>query len=160
SAGVNKSSYIVWRRMLVDSSVPKQAGERQLSAPWVLQNAYLIVLLPFIAGAAIILGARHNKTLSMLLSVGAVFLGFLQSLLIFNELPALQGVPYQVNWDWFVSSSFKLTTGLLIDNLAAVMLLIVTTVSLLVQIYTHGYMREDPGYSRFYSYLSLFTGSM
>ena len=50
--------------------------------------------------------------------------------------------------------------GLLVDNLVVVMLIVVTTVSLLVQIYTHGYMREDPGYSRFYSYLSLFTGSM
>jgi NAD(P)H-quinone oxidoreductase subunit 5 len=131
-----------------------------LSAPWVLQNAYLIVLLPFIAGTIIILGGRHNKTLSMMLSIGAVFLGFLQSVFIFAELPALNNIPYQVNWDWFVSGSFKLTMGLLVDNLAAVMLIIVTTVSLLVQIYTHGYMREDPGYSRFYSYLSLFTGSM
>lgn len=50
--------------------------------------------------------------------------------------------------------------GLLIDNLTAVMLIVVTMVSLLVQIYTHSYMREDPCYSRFYAYLSLFTGSM
>ncbi len=50
--------------------------------------------------------------------------------------------------------------GVLVDNLVAVMMIIVTTVSLLVQIYTHGYMRDDPGYSRFYAYLSLFTGSM
>ena len=50
--------------------------------------------------------------------------------------------------------------GVLVDNLTASMLLVVTAVSLLVQVYTHGYMREDPGYRRFYSYLSLFTFSM
>jgi NAD(P)H-quinone oxidoreductase subunit 5 len=50
--------------------------------------------------------------------------------------------------------------GVMVDHLAAIMLIVVTTISLLVQVYTHGYMREDTGYSRFYSYLSLFTGSM
>ncbi len=125
----------------------------------VLQNAYWIVLAPFIAGAVIILGARASKTMSMLLSIAAVAYGFVHSLLIFNTLHG-NPVPYQVNWDWFVSDSFKLSVGLLVDNLASVMLIVVTAVSLLVQIYTHGYMREDPGYSRFYSYLSLFTGSM
>lgn len=117
------------------------------------------MLAPFIAGFLIILGARVNKTLSMGLSIAAVAYGFVHSLLIFNALHA-NPTPYQVNWDWFVSDSFKLTVGVLVDNLAAIMLIVVTCVSLLVQIYTHGYMREDPGYARFYSYLSLFTGSM
>jgi NAD(P)H-quinone oxidoreductase subunit 5 len=131
-----------------------------------LTNSPWIVIAPFLVGAAIILlypFHRHvwMKTLSMLLSVGAVAYGFAHSLCIFNDLrltPAL--APWQVNYDWFVSSSFKLATGVLVDNLAAVMLIVVTTVSFLVQIYTHGYMREDPGYCRFYAYLSLFTGSM
>jgi len=119
------------------------------------------VAVPFLVGALIILGVRHSKTLSMLLSVGAVTYGFIHSLLIlqaFVQSPKL--APYQVNCDWFLSSSFKLSMGVMVDHLAAVMLIVVTTVSLLVQIYTHGYMREDPGYSRFYAYLSLFTGSM
>jgi NAD(P)H-quinone oxidoreductase subunit 5 len=125
----------------------------------VLSNAYWIVAAPFLAAIIIILFARFNKTLSMLLSVGAVAYGFFHSLAILNVL-RVNPTPYQTNIDWFVSSSFKLSVGLLVDNLAAVMLIVVTTVSLLVQIYTHGYMREDPGYSRFYAYLSLFTGSM
>jgi NAD(P)H-quinone oxidoreductase subunit 5 len=50
--------------------------------------------------------------------------------------------------------------GVSLDNLAALMLVVVTTVSFLVQVYTHGYMAHDPGYVRFYAYLSLFTSSM
>ncbi len=127
----------------------------------ILSSAQWIVLVPFLAATIIILFARFNKTLSMALSVGSVFYGFIHSLLILDVLrkhPEL--APYQVNYDWFVSSAFKLSVGVLVDNLAAVMLIVVCAVSLLVQIYTHGYMREDPGYSRFYAYLSLFTGSM
>lgn len=129
-----------------------------------LLNAHWIVLLPFLAGALIILGTaifkdKMPKTLCMGLSIGAVFYGFFQSLLIFNQLRQLP-TPYMVDIDWFVSESFKITAGVLVDNLASLMLIVVTVVSLLVQIYTHGYMREDPGYRRFYAYLSLFTGSM
>lgn len=133
---------------------PSQALAILSAAPW-------IVAAQFIAGALIILVARWNKTLSMLLSVGAVAYGFVHSLLIFDVLrqhPEL--APWQVNYDWFVSASFKISAGVLIDNLATVMMIVVATVSLFVQIYTHGYMREDPGYSRFYAYLALFTGSM
>ncbi len=123
-------------------------------------NAGWIVWTPFLVGLVIILFARHSKTLSMSLSVGAVVYGFIHSLLIFYALT--QGVAGGVVLDmpYFVSSSFTLHIGVLVDNLAAMMLIVVTSISLLVQIYTHGYMREDPGYSRFYSYLSLFTGSM
>src|SRR5262249_34720725 len=124
------------------------------AAPW-------IVAAQFIAGALIILFARWNKTLSMTLAVGAVAYGFVHSLLIFDVLrqhPEL--APWQANYDWFVSSTFKISVGVLVDNLAAVMMIVVTTVALVVPIYTHGYMRHDPGYSRFYAYLALFTGSM
>lgn len=134
-----------------------------------MQNAQWIVILPFLAGTLIILlpflfpklsrDTKNWKLFSMTLSVGAVVWGFTHSLFIFNEL-AKKGSAYVVDVPWFVSSSFTLTTGLLIDNLTGVMLIVVTLVSLLVQIYTHSYMREDPGYSRFYAYLSLFTGSM
>ncbi len=124
------------------------------AAPW-------IVAAQFIAGALIILATRQNRTLSMILSVGAVAYGFVHSLLIFDvfrQHPEL--APWQANTDWFVCASFRISAGVLVDNLAAVMMIVVTTVSLLVQIYTHGYMRHDPGYSRFYAYLALFTGSM
>ncbi|MCA9818946.1 MAG: NADH-quinone oxidoreductase subunit L, partial [Cyanobacteria bacterium HKST-UBA01] len=103
---------------------------------------------------------RWFKTSSMVLSVGAITIGFLHSLLILQAFlvdPSLSG--FQLNFDWFTCEQFKLSVGILVDNLTVMMLIVVTTVSMLVQIYTHGYMRDDPGYARFYSYLSLFTGS-
>ncbi len=136
------------------------------SIPAVISAAPWIVLVPFLVGTLIILLGRFHsqvwmKTLAMLISVGAVAYGLGHSLLIFNTLRLDPTVaPWQVNYDWFVSSSFRLAIGVLIDNLASIMLIVVTTVSLLVQVYTHGYMREDAGYCRFYAYLSLFTGSM
>ncbi len=130
-----------------------------------IHNAWWIVAAPFISGFLIIMGARHSKTLSMVLSVGTIFIGFVHSVLIFLALnghvdPNLTALGYQKNYVWFQSKDIVLSVGFLIDNLSSMMLLVVTSVSLLVQIYTHGYMREDPGYSRFYAYLSLFTGSM
>jgi NAD(P)H-quinone oxidoreductase subunit 5 len=62
--------------------------------------------------------------------------------------------------EWAAAGDFKLTMGYTIDHLTAVMLAIVTTVAFLVMIYTDGYMAHDPGYVRFYAYLSLFSSSM
>lgn len=61
---------------------------------------------------------------------------------------------------WGVSDNFPFEVGFLIDNLTATMMVIVTFVSLMVHIYTIGYMHDDPGYQRFFSYISLFTFSM
>lgn len=129
---------------------------------WFVEHAGLIVAAPFLAGFLIIMGLRASKTLSMIASIGAVAYGLFHSLAIFQALVthAYPEPYFQQTIPWFVSSSFTLSVGVLVDNIAALMLIVVTAVSLLVQIYTHGYMREDPGYSRFYSYLSLFTGSM
>ncbi len=129
---------------------------------WFVEHAGLIVAAPFLAGFLIIMGLRASKTLSMVTSVGAVLYGLFHSVAIFQAL-VTKSYPepfFQQNIDWFVSDAFTLSVGVLVDNLAALMLIVVTGISLLVQIYTHGYMREDPGYSRFYAYLSLFTGSM
>ncbi len=127
----------------------------------IVHFAPYIVLLPFLAGFSIILLTRRSKGLSMFISVASVAIGFIYSLLLFYALtqkPAL--APWAVNFDWFVTENFRLAVGCMVDNLMSVMMIVVTAVSLLVQIYTHGYMRDDPGYSRFYAYLSLFTGSM
>ncbi len=61
---------------------------------------------------------------------------------------------------WAVSGGIPLEIGFLIDELTALMMVVVTFVSLMVHIYTIGYMREDPGYQRFFSYIALFTFSM
>ncbi|MCY7369250.1 MAG: NAD(P)H-quinone oxidoreductase subunit 5 [Chamaesiphon sp.] len=72
-----------------------------------------------------------------------------------------QGHPtYNSAFDWASAGNFHLSMGNTIDHLTSLMLVIVTTVAMLVMIYTHGYMSHDPGYVRFYAYLSLFSSSM
>lgn len=68
--------------------------------------------------------------------------------------------PYLYTFEWAQAGTFHLNMGFVIDHLTALMLVIVTTVAFLVQIYTDGYMAHDPSYVRFYAYLSLFTSSM
>lgn len=63
-------------------------------------------------------------------------------------------------YTWLVSDGIRFEIGFLIDSLSALMMVVVTSVSLMVHIYTIGYMAEDPGYQRFFSYISLFTFSM
>ena len=63
-------------------------------------------------------------------------------------------------YTWLVSDGIRMEVGFLVDNLSALMMCVVTFVSLMVHVYTIGYMRDDPGYTRFFSYISLFTFSM
>jgi NADH-quinone oxidoreductase subunit L len=70
-------------------------------------------------------------------------------------------VPYNgAVYTWLVADGLKLEVGFLVDRLTAMMMAVVTFVSLMVHVYTLGYMREDPGYQRFFSYISLFTFAM
>jgi hypothetical protein len=70
------------------------------------------------------------------------------------------GAVQRTVYTWLVSDGVKLQVGFLIDPLSAMMMVVVTFVSLMVHIYTIGYMHDDPGYQRFFSYISLFTFSM
>jgi NADH-quinone oxidoreductase subunit L len=88
-----------------------------------------------------------------------VAVAFLASLFIFRDVAAgntFNGPVYQ----WLTSGNYRFEVGFLIDSLTVTMMLVVTFVSLMVHIYTIGYMHDDPGYSRFFSYISLFTFSM
>ncbi len=70
--------------------------------------------------------------------------------------PVFDGAVYT----WLVSDGIRMEVGFLIDRLSALMMVVVTFVSLMVHVYTIGYMRDDPGYTRFFSYISLFTFAM
>src|ERR1700738_5618584 len=76
--------------------------------------------------------------------------------IVFNNQAPFNGTVYT----WLVSDGVHMDVGFLIDRLSAMMMVVVTFVSLMVHIYTIGYMDEDPGYQRFFSYISLFTFSM
>ena len=74
----------------------------------------------------------------------------------FNELPVLNYSLYT----WAVTDGFRFEIGFLVDSLTALMMVVVTFVSLMVHIYTVGYMHDDPGYQRFFAYINLFTFAM
>jgi len=89
-----------------------------------------------------------------------VALSFLLSLIVFKAV-ALDGAILNENvYLWAEVDSIKMQFGFLIDNLSVLMMVVVTFVSLMVHIYTIGYMHDDPGYTRFFSYISLFTFAM
>ena len=75
---------------------------------------------------------------------------------LLHGAPVFDGPVYT----WLVSDGIRMEIGFLIDRLSALMMVVVTFVSLMVHVYTIGYMHDDPGYTRFFSYISLFTFAM
>jgi NADH-quinone oxidoreductase subunit L len=125
---------------------------------------YLLVPLAPLLGAILaglfgkILGRAWSHRITILL----VAVSFLASLRIFlDTLDAPNGQLFNGTvYQWMSSDSVHFEIGFLIDRLTTMMMMVVTFVSLMVHIYTIGYMKEDPGYQRFFSYISLFTFSM
>ena len=100
-----------------------------------------------------------GRTTSHRICIAGVAISFVLSLVMLYDV--IQGM--RVNhtlYLWGVSGSLSVGVGLLIDELSASMAAVVTFVSLMVHIYTIGYMRDDPGYQRFFCYISLFTFAM
>ncbi len=126
-----------------------------------MQNLYLLVPLAPLAGAIIagLFGWLIGRTLSHIVTIGGVAVSFIASYMIFQDVMAghtFNGMVYE----WMRLGDLSLSVGFLIDKLTVMMMMVVTFVSLMVHIYTIGYMQEDPGYQRFFSYISLFTFSM
>jgi NADH-quinone oxidoreductase subunit L len=122
----------------------------------------VIALLPL--GAAIIaglLGRVIGRSLSAAATIAAVAVSCLLSILVFKQL-VFEGAPVfnQAVYTWLVSDHIPMQIGFLVDPLTVMMMVVVTFVSLCVHIYTIGYMHDDPGYQRFFSYISLFTFAM
>ncbi|HEU4809250.1 MAG TPA: NADH-quinone oxidoreductase subunit L [Sphingomicrobium sp.] len=122
----------------------------------------LIVFLPLIAAMVAGLGGRWiGKTAAKAVTTGALFVGAFLSWPIFFSFIAgdaqAQVVPVL---DWIRSGDLQVQWALRVDSLTAVMLVVVTTVSSLVHLYSWGYMEEDPGQPRFFAYLSLFSFAM
>ncbi len=126
-----------------------------------MQTLYLIVPLAPLAGAIVagLLGHVIGRTLSHLATIAGVAVAFIASVLVFQDV--LAGHTYNGTvYTWMVLGDLRFEVGFLIDPLTAMMMLVVTFVSLMVHVYTIGYMHDDPGYQRFFSYISLFTFSM
>jgi NADH-quinone oxidoreductase subunit L len=126
-----------------------------------MQTIYLLIpLLPLVAAAIVgLFGRMLPRAAAHWLTIAGVAGAFALSVVVFNDV--MQGRVFNGTvYTWLTSGDTSFEVGFLIDRLTAVMMLVVTFVSLMVHVYTIGYMAEDPGYSRFFSYISLFTFSM
>ena len=124
------------------------------------QISLLIVLLPLIAALVVgIFGRYLPRASAHWLTIIGVGVAFILSVVVLNA--TIDG--YKANYNlytWLQAGDIQFNVGFLIDNLTGMMMVVVTFVSLMVHIYTVGYMRDDPGYARFFSYISLFTFAM
>ncbi|MDX9766379.1 MAG: NADH-quinone oxidoreductase subunit L [Ectothiorhodospiraceae bacterium] len=128
-----------------------------------MHNVYLaIVLAPLIGAiAAGLFGRQIGRIGAHTVTILGVALSCLLSLVVFQHHVIGEAEVYNAMvYTWMVSDGIRFEIGFLIDNLTALMMLVVTFVSLMVHVYTIGYMHDDPGYQRFFSYISLFTFSM
>jgi NADH-quinone oxidoreductase subunit L len=128
-------------------------------------NPYLLLAIPLlpllaalIAGLA---GRAIGRRAAAAVTIGAVGLSCLLSMRVLQQL-LLDHVPiYNATvYTWLISDGVRMQVGFLIDRLSVLMMVVVSFVSLCVHVYTLGYMRHDPGYQRFFAYISLFTFAM
>jgi NADH-quinone oxidoreductase subunit L len=126
-----------------------------------MKLTYLIVpFAPLIASIlAGLFGKKIGRSGAHWLTILGVLVSFIASCFVLVDV--LNGNTFNGPlYTWMVSGGIRFEVGFLIDTLTVTMMLVVTSVSLMVHIYTVGYMRDDPGYQRFFSYISLFTFSM
>lgn len=126
-----------------------------------MQTLYLLVPLAPLVGAltAGLFGRYIGREWSHRVTISLVLVSLLASLVIFFDV--LDGNVFNGSvYTWLVSGDTRFEVGFLIDQLSATMMVVVSFVSLMVHIYTIGYMHDDAGYQRFFSYISLFTFSM
>src|SRR5210317_361649 len=128
-----------------------------------MESIYLAIPLASLVGAIIagFFGKQIGRTASHWVTILGVGTSFVLSCLVLKDV-AFDGAPIfnQAVYTWMVSDGIRFEVGFLIDSLTALMMVVVTSVSLMVHVYTIGYMHDDPGYQRFFSYISLFTFSM
>ncbi|MBI3056074.1 MAG: NADH-quinone oxidoreductase subunit L [Betaproteobacteria bacterium] len=126
-----------------------------------MQQLYLLIPLAPLAGALIsgLLCLKISNRAAHSVTILGMVVATAGAAVVFYDV--LQGHTYNGPvYTWLVSGATKFELGFLIDRLSALMMLVVSFVSLMVHVYTIGYMQDDPGYNRFFSYISLFTFSM
>src|SRR5215471_7223166 len=120
---------------------------------------WFVLFLPLAAAVIITLFTRRDRELSGGLSIGAVVAGFVLSV-IFISWAGWQPATPESTANWLSIGDLNVQFGLRFDPLSLLMMLVVTGVASLIHIYSWGYMGEDPGFSRYFACLSLFTFSM
>lgn len=126
-----------------------------------MKTAYLLVPFAPLVGAMVagFAGRAISKKATHRVAILGVLVSLLASLWVMHDVS--QGNTFNgALYSWAVIGKLKMEVGFLIDQLTAMMMVVVTFVSLMVHVYTIGYMEEDDGYQRFFAYISLFTFSM
>ncbi|MBI2379659.1 MAG: NADH-quinone oxidoreductase subunit L [Gammaproteobacteria bacterium] len=128
-----------------------------------MENIYLAVVLAPLIGSILagLFGKQIGRAGAHTVTIAGVAIAAALSVYVFyqhafNAAPVYNATVYE----WALVGDLSMNVGFLVDNLTAMMMVVVTSVSLMVHVYTIGYMHEDPGYQRFFSYISLFTFSM
>ena len=128
-----------------------------------MYNYYLaIVLAPLIAAVvAGLFGRQIGRAGAHTVTILGVGISTLLSFYVLYRMAWQGAAPENISvYTWAVTDGLRMEVGFLVDRLTALMMAVVTFVSLMVHVYTIGYMHDDPGYQRFFSYISLFTFSM
>jgi len=128
-----------------------------------MYSYYLIIVLAPLAAAIIagLAGKQIGRAGSHWVTIAGVGTSCLLSLLVLKNMFWGGAEAENISvYTWAVTDGLRMEVGFLVDRLTALMMCVVTFVSLMVHIYTIGYMHEDPGYQRFFSYISLFTFAM
>lgn len=122
----------------------------------------LLPFLPFLGFLILFLsGGGLPRRIVAVVGAGSVGLAFLQALLL--ALPVIENdslVSQQVIYSWMSVGEFESKFGLYLDGLSSVMILVITGVGFLIHLYSTGFMRDDPSYSRFFAIMNLFVSSM
>lgn len=129
-------------------------------------SLYLIIAFAPLLGAILsglfgtgFLGRQVSRRASHMITIFLVFISAAGS--VYTLIDVINGNTFNGTWYvWSLIGDIKLEIGFLIDPLSSLMMVVVTSVSLMVHIYTIGYMVDDPGYQRFFAYISLFTFAM
>jgi NADH-quinone oxidoreductase subunit L len=135
------------------------AAIAQTAPNWFVQHAFLIPLLCFASGALTLFFGKKTPGKGPVYGILALSAGLVLSLGVLWGI-AHNGANYEHNITWFTIGSLQIQLGYFIDGLTGVMLLVVTSISLMVHIYSLGYMHGDKRYTWFYVVLSIFTGAM
>ena len=128
--------------------------------PGIMSNLWLLPAVPF-AAAVVILSLRKSRRKSaVVLAIGGQIVVLAISIAGFLPTLQTQGFRSVQNFTWFTFGEQTLRLGFVLDSLAAAMLVMITLVSLCIFVFSVGYMADDKDFTRFFAYLSFFSGAM
>jgi NADH-quinone oxidoreductase subunit L len=118
-----------------------------------------LALLGFVLNGALALARPASKTLVSVIGVGVLLAAFAVSVAVFRSFAGLHAEAPVVfrYWSWMPVGTLQVDVAFQVDQLSTVMLLVVTGVGSLIHLFSVGYMKDDPGYARYFSYLNLFV---